>query len=471
MEILEALIVDFSNWLWGTPLLLLLLGGGLYFLCYSNFIPFKYFRHGLDVLRGKYDDPDDPGQINHYQALSTALAATVGMGNISGVAVAITTGGPGAIFWMWVSAVIGMATKFFTCTLAIMYRGKDEQGEVQGGPMYVITEGLGEKWRPLAMFFSIAGLIGMLPIFQANQFTQILGDVLLVPNGIETSFDTNLITGLIITLLVSMVIFGGIKRIGKVAGSMVPMMVVLYFISVFYIVLANFDAVPESFTLIFQDAFTGDAVLGGALGAIIIAGARRAAFSNEAGIGTAPMAHGAAKTVEPVREGLVAMLGPFIDTIVVCTLTALAILITGAWQDSESNGVTVTVNAFDKAIPGFGIYILVICVTIFATTSLFSYSYYGTKCLSFIVGVKYKKLYNYFYVGTIVFGATASLTAIISLIDASYALMSIPTMVSAILLSPQVKKEAKKYFRKLEEERRQTLERRRSWETSERRRF
>ena len=471
MEILEALIVDFSNWLWGTPLLLLLLGGGLYFLCYSNFIPFKYFRHGLDVLRGKYDDPDDPGQINHYQALSTALAATVGMGNISGVAVAITTGGPGAIFWMWVSAVIGMATKFFTCTLSIMYRGKDEQGEVQGGPMYVITEGLGEKWRPLAMFFSIAGLIGMLPIFQANQFTQILGDVLLVPNGIETSFDTNLITGLIITLLVSMVIFGGIKRIGKVAGSMVPMMVVLYFISVFYIVLANFDAVPESFTLIFQDAFTGDAVLGGALGAIIIAGARRAAFSNEAGIGTAPMAHGAAKTVEPVREGLVAMLGPFIDTIVVCTLTALAILITGAWQDSESNGVTVTVNAFDKAIPGFGIYILVICVTIFATTSLFSYSYYGTKCLSFIAGVKYKKLYNYFYVGTIVFGATASLTAIISLIDASYALMSIPTMVSAILLSPQVKKEAKKYFRKLEEEQRQTLERRRSLETSERRRF
>ena len=450
MEIFERLIVDFSNWLWGMPLLILLLGGGIYFVLYSNFIPFKYFGHAIDVLRGKYDDPHDPGQINHYEALSTALAATVGMGNISGVAVAITTGGPGAIFWMWVSAIIGIATKFFTCTLAIMYRGKDTYGEIQGGPMYVITEGLGRKWRPLAIFFSVAGLIGVLPIFQANQFTQILRDVLLVPNGIEGSFKTNLITGLVITVVVSLVIFGGIKRIGKVAGKMVPMMVVLYFMSVFYILLANFDALPASFVLIFKDAFTGDAVLGGAVGAIIIAGARRAAFSNEAGIGTAPMAHGAAKTVEPVREGLVAMLGPFIDTIVVCTLTALAILITGTWQDSESGGVTVTVNAFDQAIPGIGVYILMVCVTIFATTSFFSYSYYGTKCLSFIAGAKYKNLSNYFYVGSIVFGSTASLASIISLIDASYALMSIPTMISAILLSPKVKKEAKKYFKALE---------------------
>lgn len=455
MKFLETLIVDFSNWLWGTPLLILLLGGGVYFVIYSNFLPFKYFGHAIDVLRGKYDDPDDPGQINHYEALSTALAATVGMGNISGVAVAITTGGPGAIFWMWVSAFIGIATKFFTCTLAIMYRGKDTYGEVQGGPMYVITEGLGEKWKPLAVFFSVAGLIGVLPIFQANQFTQILRDVLLVPNGIEGSFKTDLTTGLIIMFVVSLVIFGGIKRIGRVAGKMVPMMVVLYFAAVIYIVMVNFDAVPASFLLIFKDAFTGDAVLGGALGAVIIAGARRAAFSNEAGIGTAPMAHGAAKTVEPIREGLVAMLGPFIDTIVVCTLTALSILITGSWQNTEINGVTVTVNAFDKAIPGAGIYILVTCVTIFATTSLFSYSYYGTKCLSFIAGAKYKKIYNYFYVGSIVLGATASLASIISLIDASYALMSIPTMISAILLSPKVKKEAKKYFEKLAEEKKQ----------------
>ncbi len=445
----EELTAGFSGWLWGFPLLTLLIGGGLFFVLYSEFAPFKYFGHAINVLRGKYDDPDDPGQINHFEALSTALAATVGMGNISGVAVAITTGGPGAIFWMWVSAFIGIATKFFTCSLAVMYRGTDSNGELQGGPMYVITEGLGKKWKPLATFFAVVGLIGALPIFQANQFTQIIRDVLLVPSGVEGTDKTNFMTGIVITVLVSLVIFGGIKRIGKVASKLVPAMVVLYFLVVAYIVISNYQAIIPSFSLILNDAFTGDAVLGGALGAIIIAGARRAAFSNEAGIGTAPMAHGAAKTTEPIREGLVAMLGPFIDTIVVCTLTALAILITGAWQDANSSGVTVTVNAFNTAIPGFGMYILMVCVSIFAITSLFSYSYYGTKCLSFIAGAKHKHYYNYFYVASIVFGAVASLTSIISLIDAAYALMSIPTMISAIILAPKVKKAAKKYFSEL----------------------
>ncbi len=448
----EEGVVALSGWLWGTPLLILLLGGGFFFVFYSNFLPYKYLKHAIDVLRGKFDDPNDPGQINHYEALSTALAATVGMGNISGVAVAITTGGPGAIFWMWVSAVIGVGTKFFTCTLAIMYRGKDSEGEIQGGPMYVITEGLGKKWRPLAVFFAIAGLIGVLPIFQANQFTQVIRDIVLVPNGVNASWVSDFSTGIVITVVVSLVIFGGIKRIGKVAGKMVPIMVVLYFVAVIYIILVNIEAVPASLTLIIEDAFSGNAVLGGALGAIIVAGARRAAFSNEAGIGTAPMAHGAAKTTEPVREGLVAMLGPIIDTVIVCTLTALSILITGTWQNGGVEGVTVTVNAFDKAIPQYGVYILMLCVTIFATTSLFSYSYYGTKCLGFLIGAKYKHIYNYIYVGSIVFGAVASLDAIISLIDSSYALMSIPTMISAILLAPKVKKEAKKYFKKLNEE-------------------
>ncbi len=442
----EEITTGLSGWLWGFPLLILLLGGGLFFVFYSEFAPFKYFGHAINVLRGKYDDPNDPGQINHFEALSTALAATVGMGNVSGVAVAITTGGPGAIFWMWVSAVIGIATKFFTCSLAVMYRGKDSEGEVQGGPMYVITEGLGKKWKPLATFFAVTGLIGALPIFQANQFTQVIRDVLLVPNGVAGTNQTNLITGLVITVVVSLVIFGGIKKIGKVASKLVPTMVVLYFVVVAFIVISNYQAILPSLTLIINDAFTGNAVLGGALGAIIIAGARRAAFSNEAGIGTAPMAHGAAKTTEPIREGLVAMLGPFIDTIVVCTLTALAILVTGVWQGTESSGVTVTVNAFNTAIPGYGMYILMLCVSIFAITSLFSYSYYGTKCLSFMVGAKHKHYYNYFYVASIVFGAAASLTSIISLIDAAYALMSIPTMVSAIILAPKVKSAAKKYF-------------------------
>lgn len=461
----ESLIVDFANWIWGLPLLFLLMGGGLSFVLYSRFVPFKYFFHAINVLRGKYDNPDDPGQINHFEALSTALAATVGMGNISGVAVAIAVGGPGAIFWMWVSAFVGMATKFFTCTLSILYRGKDSAGEVQGGPMYVITEGLGKKWKPLAVMFALFGLIGCLPIFQANQLTQAIQDIVLAPNGIKGEMveygplhfkTTDLYIGLCILIFVSLVIFGGIKRIGKVAGKMVPGMVVLYFLSVILILIINAPQVPYYLELIFSNAFTadnynGDALFGGALGGLIVLGARRAAFSNEAGIGTAPMAHGAAKTMEPVREGLVAMLGPFIDTIIVCTLTALAILVTGVWQTSDSNGVTLTANAFESALPGIGHYVLMVCILIFAITSMFSYSYYGTKCMSFLIGADKAHYYNYIYVFTILFGAISSLAAIISLIDSAFALMAIPTVVSAIILAPKVKKAADDYFRRLKD--------------------
>ncbi|MBL6445862.1 alanine:cation symporter family protein [Fulvivirga sp. 29W222] len=448
------------------PLLVLLMGGGLFFLVYSRFIPFKYFGHAINVLRGKYDDPDDPGQINHYEALSTALAATVGMGNISGVAVAIAVGGPGAIFWMWVSAFVGIATKFFTCTLSILYRGKDSAGEIQGGPMYVIMEGLGKNWKPLAVMFAIFGLIGCLPIFQANQLTQAIQDIVLRPNGIAGKtikygplhfLDTDLYIGFVLLIFVSLVIFGGIKRIGKVAGRMVPIMVLLYFISVVVILLINISDVPHYIGMIITNAFTadnynGDAMLGGTLGGLIVLGARRAAFSNEAGIGTAPMAHGAAKTIEPVREGLVAMLGPFIDTIIVCTLTALAILITGVWQTTDSNGVTLTANAFESAFPGFGHYILMICILIFSITSLFSFSYYGTKCMSFLIGAERSHYYNYIYVVTILFGAVSSLTAIINLIDSAFALMSIPTVISALILAPKVKQAADEYFKRLKAE-------------------
>jgi len=418
---------------------------------YTRFSPYKYFRHAINVLFGKYDDPDEIGEINHYEALSTHLAATVGMGNISGVAIAIVTGGPGAIFWMWISALVGVATKFFTCSLAIMYRGKDSAGAVQGGPMYVITEGLGKKWKPLAILFCITGMIGVLPIFQANQLTQAFRDVILIPNGIQVGFASDLITGIIITVIVSIVILGGLHRIATVAGKLVPIMVILYFITVLIIVLVNIEVVPSSFALIFEDAFSGKAVAGGAVGTVIIIGAKRAAFSNEAGIGTAPMAHGAAKTNEPVREGLVAMLGPVIDTIIVCTLTALAILITGVWQTNEGDGVTLTLTAFDSAIPVLGKYVLIACIIIFATTSLFSLSYYGTKCWSFLFGAGTTRYYEYFYVISIIVGAVSSLTAIISLIDAMYAIMAIPTMTSALLLSPKVLKESKAYFGRLKD--------------------
>lgn len=445
----ERIIVGFSDLAWGTPLLVLLLGGGLFFLIYSRLLPFRYFKHAIAILRGKYDDPNEPGQINHYQALATALAATVGMGNVSGVALAIASGGPGAIFWMWVSAVLGVTTKYFTCTLAVMYRGKDSSGVVQGGPMYVIVEGLGKNWKPLAIFFSFMGMIGVSPMFQANQLTQVIRDVVLVPQQIQAGLATDIITGIIIASLVAMVIFGGIKRIGKVTGRLVPIMVVLYVLVVLYILFTNIDQILPSFKLIVTDAFSAQSVLGGAIGTIIITGVRRAAFSNEAGIGTAPMAHGAAKTNEPVREGLVAMMGPVVDTIIICTMTALAIIITGVWVDSDADGISLTAMAFEKAIPGVGAILLTICVAVFSISTMISFPYYGTKCFSFIFGAKYSVIYKIIYVIAIPFGAAATLGFTVGIFDGAYALMAFPTMISALLLSPKVMKASKKYFREL----------------------
>jgi len=439
--------------MWGMPLVYLLVGGGLFFMIYSRFVPFRYLRHALNILRGRYDDPNDPGDINHFQALSSALAATVGMGNISGVAVAIFMGGPGALFWMWVSAFVGMATKFFTCTLAILYRGKDTRGDIQGGPMYVIMEGLGSRWKPLAVIFSIAGMFGSLPIFQANQLTQILRDVIYIPqNWVSESahFMGDFITGVVIVSLVSIVIFGGIKRIGKVTSRVVPTMVVIYVGCVIAILLSHLEEIPYYFGLIFTDAFTGKAVMGGAVGSLIVIGIRRGVFSNEAGIGSEALAHGAAKTKEPVREGLVAMMGPAIDTIIVCTMTAMAILVTGVWKTTEANGVTLTLNAFNEALPSVGTYLLVICVLFFSVSSMLTYSYYGTKCLGFLIGAERQHWYNYFYVGSIIFGSVASISAVINLIDGMFALMAIPTMISAILLAPRVREAAVDYFSRIE---------------------
>jgi len=453
LDFLETIFVAFGNYAWGTPLLILLIGGGLYFVIHSRFQPYKYFKHSIQVITGKFDDPNAPGDINHFQALSSALAATVGMGNISGVAIAISMGGPGALFWMWVSALVGMMTKFYTCTLAVMYRGTDSSGKLQGGPMYVIREGLGEKWKPLAVMFALCGLIGCTPMFQSNQLTQIIRDKLLIPYGVvdaSATFTSDALIGLFLVGLVSLVIFGGIKRIGNVAAKLVPLMVLLYSGAVLYIVLSNFSEVPAMFALIINDAFTGTAVMGGAVGEVIRTGIRRAAFSNEAGIGTEALAHGAAKTNEPVREGLVAMIEPVIDTLIVCTMTGLAILITGVWIDTSADGVTLTAMAFTEGIPGsLGLILLVICVLIFSLTTMFTYSYYGTKCLGFLLGAERQHWYNYFYIFSIWFGAVASINAVISLVDGAFALMAIPTMTSTLLLSPKVRAAAKEYFEKL----------------------
>jgi alanine or glycine:cation symporter, AGCS family len=446
----------------------LLVGGGIFFLIFSRFMPYRNFKHGIEILTGKYEDPTAPGDINHFQALSSTLAATVGMGNISGVAIALGLGGPGAIFWMWVTALVGMATKFFTCTLSIMYRGKDTSGKIQGGPMYYIVEGLGKKWKPLAIFFSIAGLIGCTPMFQSNQLTQIIRDTVLAEHGwlgydtmllagsfiTETGFRlSDIIMGLILVGLVSLVIFGGIKRIGHVAARLVPLMVLIYIMTVVYIIINNIADVPHYFSLIVTDAFKGafaseEAAFGGALGYMISMGIRRGAFSNEAGIGTEAMAHGAAKTREPVREGLVGMLEPAIDTLLVCTMTAFALLMTGAWTDSTVDGITMTAVAFNTGIPTVGLYLLILCVFIFSITTMFTYSYYGTKCLNFIGGAHRKHYYNYFYIFTIFLGSITTIDMVVNLIDGMFAMMAIPTMIGTILLAPKVIEATKDYFKR-----------------------
>ena len=447
-----------------TPVLFLLILGGVFFLIYSRFIPYKYFGHSIAILRGKYNNPDDPGQINAYQALSTALASTVGMGNIAGVAAAIAIGGPGALFWMWLAAIVGMATNFFTSSLSVMYRGRDSKGDIQGGPMYVIHEALGRPWYPLAVLFCLCASIGCLPIFQANQLTQIIIDVGITDESMKRgsfnigSFEVNwakFIIGFILMIIAGIVIIGGIQRIGKWAGKMVPLMIVIYFTLVVTILLLNIGKVPAYFWMIFTDAFAadhyqGEPLLGGIVGGLIVAGVRRAAFSNEAGIGTAPMALGASKSREPIREGLVSMLSPAIDTLLVCTLTALTILVTDVWRTSDANGVSLTVKAFENTLGITGKFLLLVSAFFFAITSLFSYSYYGNKALSFLFGVKAGKLYNYFYLITIVFGAILSMQDIMNIIDVAYALMAIPTMVSGFVLAPKVMKEARRYFSKLE---------------------
>lgn len=441
---------------WGLPLLIILIGGGLYLIIRIRFQPLLYLFHAINILRGKYDDERDEGEISHFQALTTALSATVGMGNIAGVAVAITMGGPGAIFWMWVSAFIGMSTKFFTATLAILFRGKDDEGNIQGGPMYFIVEGLGKKWKPLAVFFSAIGMFAMFPVFNANQLTQAIDHILLKPNGLSAGLLSDAIIGIVLVSLTAIVVLGGLSRISKTAERLVPSMVILYFTLVMVVLAVHYDKVLYYFSLIFTDAFSaefykGDAFMGGIVGGLILLGIRRGAFSNEAGIGTAPMAHGAAKTNEPIREGLVAMLGPAIDTLVVCTLTALAILVTGVWESTAADGVSLTANAFESAMPSMGKAGLMLCVFVFSLSSLFSYSYYGTKCFGFLFGSKYKGLYNYFYVLSILLGATTSLSAMINLMDTAFAMMAIPTMTATILLAPHVVKESKRYFKKLKE--------------------
>ena len=328
LDSIGSAITTVSDFVCGYPLFILLIGGGLFLFFYSGAVSLCRIGYSIKALRYKSEVAGE-GQISSFQALMSAIASTVGMGNIAGVAIAITVGGPGAIFWMWVSAVVGMSTKFFEGALAIMYKGHDSAGEPQGGTMYIILHGLGERWKPFAYFFAVVGLIGTLCVMQANQLVESVTTVFTTPAGIENTLGLRFVMGIVISLVVGAVIIGGIRRISVISAKIVPVMVTCYMLLVFVILCLNFDKLPGVLASIFQSAFSLEAGIGGILGTALT-GARRAAYVNEAGVGTASMMHGASRNDNPIREGLVAMIGPAIDSGLVCTLTAFPIFIAAA---------------------------------------------------------------------------------------------------------------------------------------------
>jgi AGCS family alanine or glycine:cation symporter len=441
-----AKMLPYTEW----PMFILLILGGLFLVFYSKFLPYRFFGHAIAITAGKYDNANAKGDVSSFQALSAAVAATVGLGNISGVAIAIHDGGPGVVFWIWMTALIGMCIKFYSCSLAIMFRSTDANGNLQGGPMYYITQGLGEKARPLAIFFAICGLFGFLGVFTANQFTETFMNVVTPSETIYEMSDNNWkwTIGLVLAVVTSLVIFGGLTKIAKVASAIVPFMVAIYFVAVIVVMALNTSQIIPSLKMIVTQAWDFNTVVTGGFWGLVIIGVRRAMFSNEAGLGSAPMYHGQSKTDNPIKEGLVAMLGPFIDTIMVCTFTAVVIILSGAYLE-DGSGIVMTLSAFEKTLFGYGDDLLMLIVTAFALSTLFTYSYYGVKCLSFLTNAKVGKLYNWYFVIMIVFAAVASLELVKNLIDLSYALMVIPNMIAVLLLAPKVNKAAKEYFKSL----------------------
>lgn len=452
MQEIGKSIIALSDTLCNYPEFFLLIGGGLFLFFFSGAVSIRRLPQAIKVLRQKQasDSGKQTGQISSVQALLSAIAATVGMGNIAGVAVALTVGNgnPGVIFWMWVSALVGMTTKFFEGTLAIMYKGKDSSGEVQGGPMYIITKGLGEKWKPLATAFAIFGLVGTLCVWQANQLVESVTTVITTPMGIENTPWLRFIMGVVMMVIVAAVILRGIKSIASIASKMVPLMVALYLIMVLVIMVMNYDKVLGVFGKIFEGAFTFEAGLGG-FAYVALIGARRAAYVNEAGIGTASMMHGASKNTEPVREGLIAMLGPAIDSGLVCTITAIPIIIAGNYVGvDDPKGLAIALGAWQQLIPNIGHYLLMVIVFFFAFSTMFTYSYYGLKCTNYLFGAKNAKYYNYYYLAMIVAAAVVPLKVVVGFMDIAFFLMAVCTMTALLLLAPKVKKEAKAYFKK-----------------------
>ncbi len=446
MDALNLFLEKMAGYIWSEYLVFLLLGTGLLLTISLGFIQFRGLGHAFKVIRGKFDEPGAPGQITHFQALTTALSATVGLGNIAGVAIAIKIGGPGATFWMIVTGLIGMATKYAECTLSVMFRTIDNDGAVHGGPMYYILRGLGKKWKPLAVFFSIATLcatFGAANMFQTNQVAAVMNNSFNIPPAVS---------GVVLALLTAIVILGGIQRIGKVTEKLIPIMGGLYLIGSLVVIFSHMGEIPALFGQIFAGAFGGAAAAGGFAGAtfrqVFIQGVRRACFSNEAGLGTAPIAHAAAKTREPVREGIVALLEPFIDTVVICTMTALVILISGEWT-SDLTGVELTAAAFDSAIPGFGKYFIPIAVFMFAYSTLVSWSYYGETALEFLNAKKYLILYKIIFCVVAFLGSIWSIAPVLNFSDSMLGLMIFPNLIAVLILFPTLHHATRDYFSRL----------------------
>ena len=448
---LDKFFGDAVSAVWNVELIVMLAASGILLsllaLGGKGIIQFKGFLHAIKVVRGKYDDPNDPGEISHFQALCTALSATVGLGNISGVAVAMHTGGPGAVFWMMLVGFFGMALKYSECTLAVKFRHVDEKGVVHGGPMHYIERGLGKSWKPLAVIFAFGLMIssfGAGNMYQTNQVAEILEKSFKIPN---------LATGLILAIGAGLVIIGGIKRIGSVTAKLVPFMGVIYMLGCVVVIGKNIGQVPSLIGMIFDGVLNGTAATGGFAGAtvavVIQQGFKRACFSNEAGMGSAAVAHSAATTKEPAREGSVALLEPFIDTVVICTMTALVILISGAWSDTEANGVTLTAMAFDSSISGFGSWFVPVAVTLFAYSTLLSWSYYGERAADYMFGDKGVLPFKIVFCIFAVVGAVNELGLVLNFSDTVFGLLAVPNLLAIWLLYPVLKRESVSYFERL----------------------
>ncbi|WP_422485595.1 alanine/glycine:cation symporter family protein [Gudongella sp. DL1XJH-153] len=442
MDFIMSLNSTINSFVWGPPMLLLLVGTGVYLTIRTNFFSILKLGYVLrnTLLKIFSKDQAGEGEITPFQAVATALAATVGTGNIAGVATAIALGGPGAVFWMWVSAIFGMTTKFGEVVLSIKFREKTEDGRFVGGPMYYIANGLNMKW--LATVFAVFGAIAAFGIGNMVQSNSVAA-------SLQESFNVPpLATGLVLAVLTALVILGGIKRIGSVTEKLVPGMASIYILGAIFIIIMNGSQVPEAFGLIFGNAFTGTAAVGGFAGSTLAMAVRfgvaRGVFSNEAGLGSAPIAHAASTTDHPVRQGLWGVFEVFMDTIVICTLTALAILVSGLWN-SGSTGAALTTQAFDEAIIGGG-YIVSIGIMLFAFSTILGWSYYGERCAEYLFGEKAIVPYRIIWIPFVVVGAIGGLEFIWALADTMNGLMAIPNLIGVLMLSGTIIKLTKEFF-------------------------